>query len=100
MIAIDFIGGWNFLFALLSIYIEQDNAGQTMSNNSDTVNSEISHIIEMAWCDKTSFDQIKKQTGMPEKEVIKLMRKNLKPGSFRVWRERVSGRKAKHQAKL
>lgn len=70
-----------------------------MSNESDPIKADVSHVIEMAWCDKTSFDQIKKQTGIPEKEVIKLMRRNLKPGSFRVWRERVSGRKAKHQAK-
>lgn len=61
--------------------------------------ADIDHIIELAWCDKTSFDQIQKETGKPEKEVIKLMRKNLKPRSFKVWRERVSGRKLKHAAK-
>ena len=58
-----------------------------------------SHIIEMAWCDKTSFNEIEKQTGLAEKDVIKLMRRNLKPKSFKVWRERVSGRKLKHSAR-
>ena len=53
----------------------------------------------MAWCDKTSFDSIKDQTGLPEKEVIKIMRSNLKRSSFKVWRERVYGRKAKHGKK-
>ena len=50
----------------------------------------------MAWCDKTSFDSIKLQTSLSEKEVIKIMRSNLKKTSFQVWRERVYGRKAKH----
>ncbi|MDC0975465.1 TIGR03643 family protein [Alphaproteobacteria bacterium] len=53
----------------------------------------------MAWCDKTSFDSIQDQTGLAEKEVIKIMRSNLKRSSFKVWRERVCGRKAKHEKK-
>ena len=57
---------------------------------------DINSIIEMAWCDKTSFDSIKLQTNLSEKEVIKIMRSNLKKTSFRFWRERVYGRKAKH----
>ena len=57
---------------------------------------DINSIIEMAWCDKTSFDSIKLQTNLSEKEVIKIMRSNLKKTSFQVWRERVYGRKAKH----
>ena len=57
---------------------------------------DINSIIEMAWCDKTSFDSIKLQTNLSEKEVIKIMRSNLKKISFQVWRERVYGRKAKH----
>ena len=58
---------------------------------------DIDSIIEMAWCDKTSFNSIKMQTGFSEKEVIKIMRSNLKKASFKVWRERVYGRKAKHE---
>ena len=53
-------------------------------------------VIQMAWCDKTSFDAIKAQTGLPEKAVIKIMRTYLKPSSFRMWRKRVTGRKSKH----
>ena len=60
---------------------------------------EINSLIEMAWCDKTSFDSIKDQTGLAEKDVIKIMRSNLKNSSFKVWRERVYGRKAKHEKK-
>ena len=58
---------------------------------------DIDSIIEMAWCDKTIFDSIKMQTGFSEKEIIKIMRSNLKKASFKVWRERVYGRKAKHE---
>jgi len=55
-----------------------------------------SEIIEMAWCDETSFDAIYAQTGLAEKDVIHIMRTYMKPSSFRMWRKRVSGRKAKH----
>ncbi|MBT5412921.1 MAG: TIGR03643 family protein [Cellvibrionales bacterium] len=51
----------------------------------------------MAWCDKTSFDDIKDITGLAEPDVIKIMRSSLKPSSFRLWRKRVSGRTAKHK---
>ncbi len=60
----------------------------------------ISEIIALAWADEVSFDKIKHQIGISEGEVISLMRQNLKRGSFKVWRERVSGRKAKHERKL
>ena len=55
-----------------------------------------SEIIALAWDDKASFEMIEDQTGLSEKGIIKLMRRSLKPGSFRKWRERVSGRPAKH----
>ena len=72
--------------------IEQCKILKMIKNDFD-----IDSIIEMAWCDKTSFDSIKMQTGFSEKEVIKIMRSNLKKASFKVWRERVYGRKAKHE---
>ena len=58
--------------------------------------AQISEIVEMAWDDDTSFDAIEAQTGLLEKEVIAIMRSHMKPSSFRMWRKRVSGRKAKH----
>jgi uncharacterized protein (TIGR03643 family) len=59
--------------------------------------SEIDRIIGMAWEDRTSFDAIKRQFGQTESQVIEIMRKNMKPSSFRMWRERVHGRKTKHE---
>ncbi|MEO1747962.1 MAG: TIGR03643 family protein [Pseudomonadota bacterium] len=63
-------------------------------------NPSASEIIAMAWDDETSFDAIERATGLSEKDVIKLMRAELKPSSFRTWRARVSGRKAKHDKRL
>lgn len=48
-----------------------------------------SAIIEMALSDHVPFDTIKAEYGLAEKDVVKLMRANLKPGSYRAWRKRV-----------
>jgi len=60
---------------------------------------DIDRIIEMAWEDRTPFDAILFQFGLKEQEVINLMRREMKPSSFRMWRKRVQGRKTKHQKK-
>tara|TARA_B100000927_G_scaffold190285_1_gene153371 strand:+ start:4012 stop:4287 length:276 start_codon:yes stop_codon:yes gene_type:complete len=57
---------------------------------------EIDRIIEMAWEDRTPFEAIFLQFNINEKELIAVMRNNLKKSSFKLWRERVSGRKTKH----
>ena len=59
---------------------------------------DIDRIVEMGWEDRTTFDAIFEQFGVPEKDVIKLMRKEMKPSSFRMWRKRVQGRATKHAA--
>lgn len=59
-----------------------------------------SEIVEMAWCDFTSFDAIKAQSGLSEPEVIAVMRAQMKPSSFRMWRKRASGRAAKHETRV
>lgn len=61
--------------------------------------AEISRIIEMAWEDRTPFDAIEYQFGLSEDETIALMRRHMKPSSFRMWRKRVSGRNTKHRQK-
>ena len=58
---------------------------------------EIDRIIEMAWEDRTTFEAINFQFGLSERQVISLMRNQMTPNSFRLWRERVQGRKTKHQ---
>lgn len=63
--------------------------------SSDTIN----RVIEMAWEDRTPFEAIAFQYGLSEKQVIALMRQEMKSSSFRMWRKRVSGRKTKHLSK-
>jgi len=58
--------------------------------------STIDRVIEMAWEDRTPFEAIALQFGLTEPQVIALMRREMKPSSFRMWRKRVSGRKTKH----
>jgi uncharacterized protein (TIGR03643 family) len=52
----------------------------------------------MAWEDRTPFEAILRSYGLSESEVIRLMRTQLKAGSFRLWRARVTGRATKHSA--
>ena len=67
-----------------------------MKNKPLLSNEQIDRVIEMAWEDRTPFDAIFSQFGLNEKNVIDLMRKELKINSFKLWRERVQGRKTKH----
>ena len=60
---------------------------------------EISRIIEMAWEDRTPFEAIEINYGLNESAVIRLMRSQVKPNSFRLWRKRVSNRNTKHLMK-
>lgn len=61
---------------------------------------QIDRIIEMAWEDRTPFEAIEFQFGVTESEVIEVMRTELKPSSFRLWRKRVnSGVSQKHLMK-
>ena len=67
-----------------------------MKKRKDLSEKEIDRIIEMAWEDRTPFDAIQLQFDLKEQEVITLMRREMKPKSFKMWRERVQGRKTKH----
>ncbi|HMV10387.1 MAG TPA: TIGR03643 family protein [Cyclobacteriaceae bacterium] len=58
---------------------------------------DIDRIIQMAWEDRTPFEAIEIQFGLSEKEVIELMRANMKSTSFTMWRKRMKGRVTKHQ---
>ena len=61
---------------------------------------DVDRIIEMAWEDRTPFEAIEHQFGLSESQTIKLMRKELKGSSFRLWRKRVnSGISQKHRKK-
>ncbi len=68
-----------------------------MDKQKELTDIEKDRIIEMAWEDRTTFDAILSQFGLKEQEVIHLMRTEMKPSSFKMWRERVQGRKTKHE---
>lgn len=61
--------------------------------------NQISEIIGLAWCDKTSFEMIKDQTNLSSDQVKKLMKRELKPGSYKAWRIRVKKNKQKNNKK-
>lgn len=62
----------------------------------DFTERELDRIIEMAWEDRTPFEAITFQFGISEQGTIEIMRREMKPSSFRMWRKRVQGRRTKH----
>ena len=71
---------------------------ESMSRLAGLSQGDISVTIQMAWEDRTSFETIHERIGLSESEVIRLMRSELKSGSFIVWRMRMKGRATKHRA--
>ncbi len=73
---------------------------ETRVKNPEPKKYNLDWIIWAAWADRITFEEIKDKTGKNESEVIKLMRKNLKAGSFRLWRKRVHNTSIKHRKKF
>jgi len=72
--------------------------GRSVANVRPMTEQQRNQIIRMAWEDRSTFEDIKEKTGFSEADVIALMRREMKPSSFRMWRKRVSGRRTKHRA--
>jgi len=62
-----------------------------------TISTDNYLIIDLALQDDISFEDIRRQTGLSQNDVVRLMRTSLRPASFRAWRKRVQGRKSKHR---
>ena len=73
---------------------------ETRIKNPEPKKYNLDWIIWAAWADRITFEEIKDKTGKNESEVIKLMRKTLKPSSFRLWRKRVHNKSIKHRKKF
>jgi uncharacterized protein (TIGR03643 family) len=73
---------------------------QTKVKNPEPKIKDENWIIWAGWADRITFEEIKEKTGKSESEVIKIMRKNLKPSSFRLWRKRVHNKSIKHRKKF
>lgn len=72
--------------------------GHVNTTRSPLTEADISRVVEMAWEDRTTFDAIELQFGLNESAVVSLMRLQMKPSSFRMWRKRTAGRATKHAA--
>ena len=70
---------------------------QTKVKNPEPKNTRSELIIWAAWADRITFEEIYEKTGKTEGEVIKFMRKSLKPSSFRLWRKRVANKSITHR---
>jgi uncharacterized protein (TIGR03643 family) len=73
---------------------------QTKIKNPEPITKDENWIIWAGWTDRITFEEIKEKSGKNESEVIKIMRKNLKPSSFRLWRKRVHNKSIKHRKKF
>ena len=71
---------------------------KTSVNLKELTTGDISAVIQMAWEDRTTFETIMERVGISESDVIKIMRSELKPDSFKLWRQRMKGRATKHRA--
>jgi uncharacterized protein (TIGR03643 family) len=76
----------------------KDLSSHTRTMHPHVHNDDVHRIVQMAWEDRTTFDAIFAQYGLREKEVIALMRHEMKRSSFEHWRERMRGRTTKHKA--
>ena len=58
-------------------------------------------IIWAAWADRITFEEIEQKDWKDRRsEVIKIMRRSVKPTSFRLWRKRVNQKSIKHRKKF
>ena len=73
---------------------------QTKVKNPEPKKKDENWVIWAAWADRITFEEIEKKTGKTESEVIKIMRRSVKPGSFRLWRKRVNQKSIKHRKKF
>ena len=73
----------------------------TKTSNTQTKNKKTKDwIIWAAWADRVTFEDIKRETGKSESEVIKIMRSSLKSSSFKLWRKRVHTKSIKNLKKF
>ena len=73
---------------------------QTKVKNPEPKKKDENWVIWAAWADRFTFEEIKEKSGKNESEVIKIMRRSIKPVSFRLWRKRVNQKSIKHKKKF
>ena len=91
----------NIIFMTIYEYMKKKSyIPQTKVKNPEPKKYNQDWVIWAAWADRITFEEIKEKTGNSEPDVIKIMRKNLKPSAFRLWRKRVHNTSIKHRKKF
>jgi len=80
------------------VWIEKKMPAQFSEKLALLTPGDISAVIQMAWEDRTSFESIKERMGLSESDVVRIMRHELNPSSYQLWRMRMKGRVTKHRA--
>ena len=80
--------------------MKKNHRPETKIKNPEPKKGSSNWVIWAAWADRVTFEEIKEKSGFKEAEVIKLMRSQLKPSSFRLWRKRVKNKSIKHRRKF
>ena len=73
---------------------------QTKVKNPEPKTKDENWIIWAGWADRITFEEIKEKTGKTESDVIKIMRRSIKPSSFKLWRKRAHKTSIKHRKKF
>ena len=80
--------------------MKKSNRPITRVKNPEPIPKSSDWLIWAAWADRITFEDIKKKTGKTESDVIKILRKSLKPSSFKLWRKRTKNKSIKHGKKF
>jgi uncharacterized protein (TIGR03643 family) len=65
------------------------------SNRLDLDREAIEKIVILAQEERKPFEEIRKVYGLPEKEVIEIMRKKLSADNFELWKKKTAAKKPK-----
>tara|TARA_B100001250_G_scaffold96135_1_gene80395 strand:+ start:21 stop:428 length:408 start_codon:yes stop_codon:yes gene_type:complete len=91
---------WEHIKIIYFLMKKRSLIPETRVKNPEPKKKDTDWIIWAAWADRITFEEIEKKTGKNESQVIKIMRRNLRPGSFRLWRKRVHNTSIKHRKKF
>ena len=80
--------------------MKKRNIPETRAKNPEPKKKDSDWVIWAAWADRITFEEIREKTGKSESDVIKIMRRNLKLSSFKLWRKRVHNKSIKHRKKF
>ena len=78
-----------WFFSNIKIYEKKGHRPVTRVKNPEPNVEDPDWVIWAAWADRITFEEIEKRL-VTRSDVIKIMRRSIKPSSFRLWRKRVN----------